>query len=76
MSFRLLESVKRSNAHRPMKGQITMEEQNTVKTNFRKLENFLYLMGIAPMNTFKDWDGATAWEYEDTAELRLAVQTF
>ena len=53
-----------------------MEDQNTVKTNFRKLENFLYLMGIAPMNTFKDWDGATAWEYEDTAELRLAVQTF
>ena len=33
-------------------------------------------MGIAPMNTFKDWDGATAWEYEDTAELKLAVQTF
>jgi len=53
-----------------------MNNQNTVKTTYRKLENFLYLMGIAPMNTFKDWDGATAWEYEDTEELRLLLLNF
>lgn len=53
-----------------------MSKQKTVKTTYRKLENFLYLMGIAPVKTVKEWDGSTAWEYEDTAELRLAVQTF
>lgn len=53
-----------------------MTKQKTIKTTYRKLENFLYLMGIAPLQTVKEWDGSTAWEYEDTAELRLATKTF
>lgn len=52
------------------------ENVKTVKTSFRKLENFLYLFGIAPLNTTKNWDGATVWEFEDTPQLRFAVEKF
>ena len=52
------------------------ENVKTVKTNYRKLENFLYVMGISPLNTAKDWDGSTYWEYEDTPQVRLAVRAF
>lgn len=52
------------------------ENVKTVKTNYRKLENFLYLFGIAPLKTAKDWDGSTYWEYEDTPQLQLAVAGF
>lgn len=53
-----------------------MNEQKTLKTTYRKLENFLYLIGISYIHTGKDWDGSTYWEYEDTPELRLAVNMF
>ena len=55
-----------------------MNDQNTaiVTTTYRRLENFLYLMNIAPLRTYKAWDGSTAWDYEDTPELRLATSTF
>ena len=53
-----------------------MNEQKTLKTTYRKLENFLYLIGIAPTRTYKDWDGSTAWEYIDTPEVRLATKMF
>lgn len=53
-----------------------MNESKTIKTTSRKLENYLYLMGIPPLRTFKEWDGMTVWEYEDTAEFRLAVKNF
>lgn len=53
-----------------------MNGQKTLKTTHRKLENFLYLMGIAPLQTGKDWDGSTYWIYEDTPEVRLATRMF
>lgn len=53
-----------------------MNKQKTLTTTYRKLENFLYTVGIEPLRSVKQWDGSTAWEYEDTAELRLAVKTF
>ena len=53
-----------------------MNTPKTVITTYRRLENFLYNMGINPVRTFKSWDGCTAWEYEQTAELRIAVDTF
>ena len=53
-----------------------MNEQKTIKTTSRKLENYLYLMGVSPLRMFKEWDGMTVWEYEDTAEFRLIVDNF
>ena len=53
-----------------------IENVKTVKTTHRKLENFLYLMGIAPLQTGKDWDGSTYWMYEDTPQLRMLVSGF
>lgn len=52
------------------------ENVKLVKTYYRKLENFLYLLGISPLNTAKDWEGSTYWEYEDTPQLRFAVEGF
>lgn len=52
------------------------ENVKTVKTTYRKLENFLFLMGIAPIETGKDWDGSTYWMYEDTPQLRLLAEGF
>lgn len=48
----------------------------TLRTTYRKLENFLYLIGIGYLESGKDWDGSTYWVYEDTPQLRLAVETF
>ena len=48
-----------------------MNNQKTVKTTYRRLENILYTMGISYIETGKDWDGSTYWIYEDTAEVRL-----
>lgn len=53
-----------------------MNEQKTLKTTHRKLENFLYLMSITPLQTGKDWDGSTYWVYADTPEVRLATRMF
>lgn len=52
------------------------ENVKTVKTTYRKLENFLYLMGISCLRTYKDWDGSTVWEYEDTPQLRMLAAGF
>ena len=48
-----------------------IENVKTVKTTYRKLENFLYIMGISYLQTGKDWDGSTYWIYEDTPQLRM-----
>ena len=52
------------------------ENIKTVRTTHRKLENFLYLMGIMYIETGKDWDGSTYWLYEDTPQLRYLAESF
>jgi len=53
-----------------------MNSSKTLKTTYRKLENFLYSMGISAVESGKEWDGSTYWVYEDTPELRLIASTF
>ena len=52
------------------------ENVKTIKTTNRKLENFLYLLDIVPLYSTKEWDGSTAWVYEDTPELRQLAEEF
>lgn len=52
------------------------ENVKKLKTTNRKLENFLYLMDILPLYSEKEWDGSTAWFYEDTPELRQLAREF
>ena len=70
-----LEVVRRSNAHNDHKGETNMDEKKTVTTSYRRLENVLYALGYTALRSFKDWDGSTIWEYEDTPELRLIAET-
>lgn len=53
-----------------------MSSKKTITTTYRKLENFLYAIGIQALRSFKEWDGSTVWEYEDTPELRIATEAF
>ena len=52
-----------------------MNNRKTITTSYRRLENLLYLMGIHPVNSFKEWDGSTVWEYIDTPGVRLVTAT-
>lgn len=52
------------------------ENVKKLKTTNRKLENFLYLMDVLPLYSEKEWDGSTAWFYEDTPELRQLAREF
>lgn len=52
-----------------------MNEQKTLTTTYRRLENVLYIMGITPLKTGKEWDGSTYWVYADTPEVRLIAST-
>ena len=53
-----------------------MSNQKTIKTTNRKFENFLYMLDILPLYTEKEWDGSTAWFYEDTPEIRQLAKDF
>lgn len=52
-----------------------MNKNKTITTTYRRLENVLYAMGFPPQRSFKQWDGSTVWEYEDTPEIRLIAET-
>jgi len=52
-----------------------MNDNKTITTTYRRLENVLYLMGYQPKNIRKDWDGSTVWEYDDKPEIRLIAST-
>lgn len=59
-----------------MKNTNMFENVKTVRTTYRKLENFLYAMGISAVETGKEWDGSTYWVYEDTPQLRFLAESF
>lgn len=52
------------------------ENVKTLRTTNRRLENFLYVLGVMPLYHEKEWDGSTVWVYEDTPELRSLVKDF
>ncbi|MGN0758549.1 MAG: hypothetical protein ACI4MU_05075 [Candidatus Ventricola sp.] len=43
-----------------------------VFTSNRRLENYLYLLGIRNIGYKKNWDGYTYWRYEVTPGLKQA----
>ena len=53
-----------------------MNAKKTLITTNRRLENYLYIIGIDAIRHWKMWDDMTAWEYEDTPELRQAVEEY
>lgn len=53
-----------------------MNEKKTLRTTYRRFENYLYFMGFLPVRSYKSWDYSTVWEYEDTPELRKAAEGF
>ena len=53
-----------------------MNQQKTITTTNRRLENYLYVLGINPIRMYKSWDMMTVWEYEDTPQLRELTAEF
>lgn len=47
-----------------------------VGTSNRRLQNFLFILGIKTFGFEKGWDGYTVWYYIVTDELRLAVKDY
>lgn len=47
-----------------------------VCTSNRRLQNYLYILGIKSLSYEKNWDGYTVWAYRVTDELRSAVEDF
>lgn len=48
----------------------------TVQTTNRKLETYLYSLGIKAVSSKILWDGMVEWTYEDTEEFRSAFQVY
>lgn len=48
----------------------------TVTTTNRRLEHFLYGIGIYHIKSFKQWDCMTAWVYEATPQFKQAVKRY
>ena len=53
-----------------------MEHMETVKTTNRKLEAYLYAIGIKPISYEVLWDGMVQWTYEKTSALEEACNLF
>lgn len=49
-----------------------MNNIRILRTTNRKLENYLYMVGIKPIGLKNKWDGMVEWSYEDTPEFRKA----
>lgn len=54
----------------------TEDVVKTRKTTNRKLESFLYAVGIAPIKYEVLWDGMVQWTYRDTPEFRQHCEYF
>lgn len=53
--------------------------ENTIKTRKttnRKLESYLYAMGIMPLEYKVLWDGMVQWTYKDTELFRMHCDAF
>lgn len=46
------------------------------RTTNRKLENYLYALGIKPDSYRVLWDGMVEWSYQDTELFREACETY
>ena len=53
-----------------------MENVKTRKTTNRKLESYLYAVGISPIEYKVLWDGMVQWTYLDTPLFRQHCETF
>lgn len=51
-------------------------ENNTIQITNRKLENFLYILGVKPIGMFKSLDDMTTWVYDDSPELRKLIEDY
>lgn len=51
-------------------------ENNTIQITNRRLENFLYILGIEPIGMFKSLDDMTTWVYDDSPELRQLIEDY
>ena len=49
---------------------------STVTTTNRRLEHFLYGIGIYPLKSYRQWDCMTAWVYEATPQFKAAVKRY
>lgn len=48
----------------------------TKKTTNRKLENYLYALGIKPESYEVLWDGMVQWTYKNTESFRNACELY
>ena len=48
----------------------------TVTTTNRRLEHFLYGIGIHCIKSYRQWDCMTAWVYEATPQFKAAVKRY
>lgn len=55
---------------------IDVWDGETVCTTNRRLQNYLYILGIKSTGYEKNWDGYTVWSYTVTPEFRRAVKDF
>lgn len=54
----------------------TVANGEVVGTSNRRLQNFLFILGIKTLKYTKGWDGYTVWYYLVNDELRLAVKDY
>ena len=54
----------------------TVANGETVCTSNRRLQNFLFILGIKTTSFSRNWDGYTMWCYKVDDKLRLAVKDF
>jgi hypothetical protein len=53
-----------------------MSNMETRKTTNRKLEGYLYALGIKPIEYEVLWDGMVQWTYHDTQAFKDACELY
>lgn len=59
-----------------MKNLDNVKNGEMVETANKRLQNFLYILGIDAVRFYKKWDGQTIWVYRMSDEFRSAVSSF
>ena len=59
-----------------VKHRMTTLDERTLKTTNRKLETYLYSLGIKACSSKMLWDGMVEWTYANTEEFRSAFQLY
>ncbi len=50
--------------------------ENVMTTTNRKLEGYLYALGIKPIAHEVLWDGMVQWTYQNTQRFKEACETY